>query len=264
MKNITDILLDSAPVRTRLKFGVNTNVFVKSATNEVRRTKDNLISNRNCFIRFAKVDPETKKIIAETEVSFFNLDKREYAAAGFVGQYTQMITIMKSVLPSSIYSKVSKRYHKITQQNGEVFESITKYKQLAEKARKKQQTAEVPSELLAKMKVLLKRFADITVDVLNRFSTIEGPYSNLLLVVNKDGNFLGLPREEKGFITKEGAALPTVSLKYTEWNQSNKKKTEEKGDTVGDSLDESIDGINISGIEDEALDMGDDGDEIAL
>ena len=76
MKNLTQVFLNSAPSRFKLPFGVSNNVILKAVSNEVRRDKNNLKINKNCYLTFSNIDPEdNNKVLAESTFSYFNIDK---------------------------------------------------------------------------------------------------------------------------------------------------------------------------------------------
>jgi hypothetical protein len=59
--------------KAELGFGIHSNCIISSVTNEERRNKDNEVVRRNCFITFQHLNDE-KKVVAEKEISWFNLD----------------------------------------------------------------------------------------------------------------------------------------------------------------------------------------------
>jgi hypothetical protein len=76
MRNLTDVFLDSAPSRFKLGFGVTKNVMLKSVDNDVRRDKNGVKFNKNCYLTFAAIDAEDgNKITAQSTFSYFNIDK---------------------------------------------------------------------------------------------------------------------------------------------------------------------------------------------
>ena len=68
--NLTNVFLKSAPVKERLSFGVNENVFLRSVSTEIRKDKDGNKIKKSCYLTFSKIDPESdeKKIVAEYDL----------------------------------------------------------------------------------------------------------------------------------------------------------------------------------------------------
>lgn len=82
-------IIESGASRERLQFGHNTNIIISSIDTDVRRF-EGLPTSQNTFIKLDKVDPEDRtKILASTEISFFNInpEKPEFALGNYEDQY---------------------------------------------------------------------------------------------------------------------------------------------------------------------------------
>lgn len=95
--NLFEELVKSAPVGNRLQFGIAENVFVAAIDTGVRKTKG-LPIKQNTFIKLCTVDPETSKITAQSEGSYWNLDhKSEFVVSNFLEQMTSLAAIIDAV-----------------------------------------------------------------------------------------------------------------------------------------------------------------------
>jgi hypothetical protein len=66
MRNLTDVFRFSTS-RFKLGFGVTKNVMLKSVDNDVRRDKNGVKFNKNCYLTFAAIDAEDgNKITAQS------------------------------------------------------------------------------------------------------------------------------------------------------------------------------------------------------
>jgi hypothetical protein len=95
--NLFKELVISAPVSARLQFGYNENVIVSAIDTEVRKIKG-LPVKANTFITLSQVDPETRKVIAQTEFNFFNLDPTsDFVFSNFGEQWTALGTLLDAM-----------------------------------------------------------------------------------------------------------------------------------------------------------------------
>ena len=94
-------IIASAPVSTRLQFGHNFNVIVSAIDTTVRLEKG-LPKKNNTYVTFQAIDPETKKVKAQSELSFWNLDhEQDLVYTHMLGQMTALASILEAVGISS-------------------------------------------------------------------------------------------------------------------------------------------------------------------
>ena len=206
MKNLTNVFLDSAPSRFKLPFGVSKNVMLKSVDNEIRRDKNGVKINKNCYITFAAVDVENdNKMIAESTFSFFNIDKPAFATKNFIHQFNQLIEIAQAVVPKEEIKKVLGSVQKVLAKDVALFQEI--------------------KDVKAPTAKMTKSIGDLQMKVVNAFIESITPFMgtagdlvNLVVVTDPKGLFLDLPREDKGFISKvDGGRELSVDAKYARW-----------------------------------------------
>lgn len=95
--NLFKELVITAPVSARLQFGFNENVIVKAVDISVRKIKG-LPIKANTFITLAQVDPDTKKIVAQTEFNYWNLDSTtDFVVSNFMEEFTSLAAILDAV-----------------------------------------------------------------------------------------------------------------------------------------------------------------------
>lgn len=223
MKNLTNVFLDSAPSRFKLPFGVSKNVMLKAADNEIRRDKNGVKVNKNCYLTFAAVDAEDdNRITAQSTFSFFNIDKPAFATKNFIHQFNQLIEIALAVVPKEDSKTVLGSIQKALVEDVGLFKEI--------------KGSTVPT---AKM---TKAIGDLQVKVVSAFVSAIEPYTgengdkvNLVIVTDPKGMFLDLPREDKGFISKaEGGRELHVDAKYARWYADKDKAENATADDIGD------------------------------
>jgi hypothetical protein len=231
MINVTKIFLDSAPSRYRLGFGVSENSVLKSVSNEIRRNKDGVKIDKCCYMTFAKLAKEDEKVLAESTFSFFIIDKPDYAKLNFMHQILQMLEILSAVVPADKSGAVLKGFNKSIQKHGKIMMMV--------KNQQKFTKAETKSISSAQMGIV-----DSFKEFIDPFTNTAGDKVDLLIVSNRTGKFLDLPREDKGFIAKTGGKNPlSVSVKYKTWYANrNIVETDEADDMGSDEVmkDEEI------------------------
>lgn len=95
--NLVKELIQSAPIGNYLTFGYNENVILTKIDPNVRSHKG-LPIKQNTFMTFATVDPKTRKILAQSEGSYWNLDsKSDYVVQNFIEQFTSVTSIVVAV-----------------------------------------------------------------------------------------------------------------------------------------------------------------------
>lgn len=247
MKNLTEIFLESAPVRTRLSFGVNTPVILSAVSNDERRGKDNLKIDRHCYMRFSRLDEENK-IVAQTEFSYWGFSKKEYAPLNFVHQYTQLMEIIKYVVPEAKFLEAKGEFQSVLK-NKEDFTLFVKVNKLAK-------TNKSPDGVTHEgMKSLQKKISDSFVVAISPYVGEEGNRVNLLVVTGPNGKFLDLPREDQGFINSAHSKPPRIDNKYQRWYDARNDEEKASSDPVGASLDMEVDNLDLGG---EDLDLPED------
>lgn len=95
--NLFKELVISAPVSSRLQFGYNDNIIVSAVDITVRKSKGIPIK-ANTFITLSQVDPETRKVVAQNEFNFWNLDPvSDFVEANFVEQMTALVSVVEAM-----------------------------------------------------------------------------------------------------------------------------------------------------------------------
>lgn len=90
-------IIASAPVSSRLQFGHNFNVIIAAVDTTVRLEKG-LPKKNNTYVTFQVIDPETKKVKAQSELSFWNLDhEQDLVYTHMVAQMTALAAIIEAV-----------------------------------------------------------------------------------------------------------------------------------------------------------------------
>ena len=223
MKNLTDVFLDSAPSRFKLPFGVSKNVMLKSVDNDVRRDKNGVKFNKNCYLTFAQVDVEdNNKIIGQSTFSYFNIDKPAFATKNFIHQFNQMIEVAKAVIPKDNFSKAIGKIQRVLADDLDLFKEIKGEKVPTAK------TTKAIGDLQIKV-------VDSFVEAMTPYTGENGDLVNLVVVTDPKGMFLDLPREDKGFISKaEGGMKLNVDAKYARWYADKDKVETSTADDIGE------------------------------
>jgi len=92
--NIFEEFVLSAPIKTPLEFGFNDGVVIESIDFGKRKRKG-IVIKANTFIKLAKLDPKTKKVIANSEISFWDLDPtKDFAKDNFISQFSVLAGIV--------------------------------------------------------------------------------------------------------------------------------------------------------------------------
>lgn len=95
--NIFKEFVLTMPVKTPLAYGHNDNIVIESADFGIRKNKGVTVKS-NSFIKLTKIDPETKQILANTEIRYFNLDPgSDFVAGNFNTQFTNFAGIVEAV-----------------------------------------------------------------------------------------------------------------------------------------------------------------------
>jgi hypothetical protein len=225
MKNLTQIFLDSAPSRFKLSFGINKNVFLKSVSNEIRRDKNGVKINKNCYTTFVTVDVKNNnKVLAESTFSYFNIDisKPQYATKNFIHQFNQLIEIAKAVVPADNFSSVVKKLQTVLSEDVSLFTEI-----------KKSPSPDV--KLTKKIGELQIKVVDTFVKTMAKYTKDTSDMVNLIVVTGPKGQFFDLPREDKGFISKvDGGRKLLLDSKYVRWFEEKDKVETDTSDDIGD------------------------------
>lgn len=97
MSNIFQEFVQARPIKTPLKFGHNENIVIESIDFGVRK-KNGIKINANTFIKLSQVDPESRKVEATTEISFWDLDHtRDFVVNNLSTEFTVMAGIIAAV-----------------------------------------------------------------------------------------------------------------------------------------------------------------------
>lgn len=242
MKNLTNVFLDTAPSRFKLAFGVNKNVILKSVDNNIRRDKNGVKINKNCYMTFAAIDVENNnKITAESTFSFFNIDKPAYATKGFIHQFNQIIEIAKAVVPADHMKKVTVALNSALIKDAELFKEITA-------------TSSPSAKLTKSIGELQIKVVEAFIKAVSPFTGDNGDKVNLVVITDAKGIFFDLPREDKGFIAKaEGGRALSVDAKYIRWYENKDKVEKAEKEDLGD--DTVIDEDDILVDDEQDLDL---------
>lgn len=95
--NLFKELVITAPVSSRLQFGFNENVIISAIDTAVRKVKG-LPIKANTFITLSQVDPETRKVIAQNEFNYWNLDSTtDFVVNNFMEEFTSMASLLDAL-----------------------------------------------------------------------------------------------------------------------------------------------------------------------
>jgi hypothetical protein len=95
--NLFKELVVTAPVSNRLQFGFNENVIIAAIDTTVRKVKG-LPIKANTFITLSQVDPETRKVIAQNEFNYWNLDSTtDFVVSNFMEEFTSLASILDAL-----------------------------------------------------------------------------------------------------------------------------------------------------------------------
>lgn len=95
--NLFKELVITAPVSNRLQFGFNDNVIISAIDTAERKIKG-LPIKANTFITLSQVDPETRKVVAQNEFNYWNLDSTtDFVVSNFIDQFTSLASILDAL-----------------------------------------------------------------------------------------------------------------------------------------------------------------------
>jgi len=233
MKNLTKIFLATSPVDKRLSFGINKNVILRAIHNVERRSKDGLPLDILATLVFSQLNPETGATIAESEILMFPPGGRESAYKQFVLANSQMLEIAKNVI------KDPKDVEKVTSaMNAAIGEHKVVHKIMEN--RSKAITDTVYKELKSAMSAMFAKF----IEILEPYTGSNSDTFGLLMVTNYKGEFLGLPKEARGFIKKNADSMK-IPEKYKKWKNKKGKKEKVVADNIGDEAVVSVSNMQI-------------------
>jgi len=235
MKNLTNVFLETAPSRFKLAFGVSKNVMLKSADNEIRRDKNGVKFNKNCYLTFATVDvAENNKITAESTFSFFIIGKPAFATKNFIHQFNQLIEIAQAVVPKENIREVLGSVQTVLAKDVDLFREIKDAKT---------PTAKMTKEIAELQTKVVEAF----IEAISPFTGDKGDLVSLVVVTDPKGKFYDLPREDKGFISKtEGGRELSVDAKYARWYADKDKAETSTAEDIGDDEIINEDEIMVS------------------
>jgi len=97
MSNIFKDFVLARPVKTPLDFGHNENVYIE-AIDFGDRKRNGIKIKANTFIRLTKIDPETKNVLASTEINFWDLDPtKDFVYDNFISQFSILSGIIDAL-----------------------------------------------------------------------------------------------------------------------------------------------------------------------
>jgi hypothetical protein len=95
--NLFKELVITAPVSNRLQFGFNENIIISAIDTTERKIKG-LPIKANTFITLSQVDPETRKVVAQNEFNYWNLDPTtDFVVSNFIDQFTSLASILDAL-----------------------------------------------------------------------------------------------------------------------------------------------------------------------
>jgi hypothetical protein len=95
--NIFKEFVLAVPNKNQLDFGYNHNVVIESV-DIGQRKRNGIAVKSNTFVRLTKIDVDTKKPIASTEISFFDLDPtKDFVYVNFLSQFTCLVGIIAAL-----------------------------------------------------------------------------------------------------------------------------------------------------------------------
>lgn len=95
--NLFKELVLSAPVSARLQFGHNLNVIIAGVDTSEHKVKG-IPVKANTFITLQQVNPETRKVVAQTEFNYWNLDHAsDYVQSNFLEQFASLVSIITAL-----------------------------------------------------------------------------------------------------------------------------------------------------------------------
>lgn len=97
MSNIFKEFVLARPVKTPLDFGHNKNIVIESIDFGERKKKGITIK-ANTFIKLTKINPEDKAVVANTEISFWDLDpSKDFVYDNFISQFSILCGIIDAI-----------------------------------------------------------------------------------------------------------------------------------------------------------------------
>jgi len=205
---LNDLLSQSK--KSEIGFGVHENCVILSVANDVRKNKDNEVIKRNCFTVFGKKN-EAGEIVAEREVSWFNIDSStDYAYDNFFNQLDQMTAIVDALYVVSDEEKDvwDLAFEAILKEN-----DIEFTKESLEKAIK---TKKVCVEIM-------KALGDTYVELLKPLVGKTSQQVRFKVVFDSNGKYLQQPKYN-GFVESMEISLEDSRLKILDSDQANKAK----------------------------------------
>ena len=224
MKNLTNVFLGTAPSRFKLAFGINKDVILKSVNDDIRRDKNGVKINKNCYLTFASIDVENgNKITAESTFSYFNIDKPAFATKNFIHQFNQLVQIAQAVVPPANFKAVSNKVQAVLSENIDLFMEIKKSP--SPNAKMTKQIAELQGKVVASFVEAMAPYTGLD----------KSEAVNLVVITDPKGKFFDLPREDKGFISKvEGGRKLTMDAKYVRWYAERNNVETDTSEDIGD------------------------------
>jgi len=108
------------------------------------------------------------------------------------------------------------------------------------KGRNKALTENMYKDLKTAMSAMFAKF----IEILEPHTGANSDTFGLLMVTNYKGEFLGLPKEARGFIKKDASSME-IPEKYIRWKNKKGKKEKAKADNLGDEAVVSVSDMQI-------------------
>lgn len=188
--NILEQLLESGKRFPSIGFGLHDNVVLMDVDTKDREKKG-IVTSKFCFMTFAILDDEGK-VEKQKVFDFWRVRPNDKAMQNFVSTFNKMTNLVKFFNPGALQKE---------------FNPVAKFKDV--KALKAKLTTEPGCAEINK--VLVTQFHDAVKDHIG----IDSKRMRIKVVVNKDGEYPDLAKEDK-FFEASGGKL----LLMTKWEQA--------------------------------------------
>jgi hypothetical protein len=252
--NLLEVYIDSLPIETSMKFGINSKVKLNHLDISDRLTRKGEVSPKNFFMEFLKVDDDGIAIERE-EFSFFkfNAEKLDFAERNFNDQFNKLLNLglvlynndenALEAKAKEISDKMFGKDKDITDLADDIF--IFNSKTMAKKKPKLRKLKVMVEELNTKLNEFFYALFE------GKYGLDNSPEMELISIVDKKG-YKNLP-DEAEFVSLIPGKL-SLEMKYVRRKEASEKPEVE--DEVGDEISQE----GIGDLEDLVDDIGVEGD----
>jgi hypothetical protein len=206
-------LMDNAR-KAEIGFGVHADCVITKVSNEKRKNKDGQVVKRNSYTMIGKLNSEGK-VVAEREISFFNLDSAsEYVYGNWFTQLEQLTAIVDTLVPVGKKDKWANALDAIAEEFE--FEAETKEELEAEL-----------TEVLTDKKLCVEYTTAVWnayVEILTPIVGVESQPIRFKCVYDKSGKYLQQPRFD-GFVESMEVDADDSRLRITDTELQYKSKS---------------------------------------